>query len=100
MFNAKLSVEPLFVVIVLHVQLTQLVAVQVLPVHTVPCVVFCVRAIADVNISTIVRLDTSVSRSAAVAAINNNLFVFIGIFLMIPIIHVFAVVSVLFSLFC
>jgi hypothetical protein len=72
MFNAKLLVEPLVVVVVLHPPLTQVVVVQALPEH----VVLCVRALAaDVNISTILRLKTTVS------SIRNSLVFLSKIFL-------------------
>ena len=48
-FNAKLPpLEPLFVV--LHTPLTHVLVVQVLPEHTVFCVVLCVRAVADEDV--------------------------------------------------
>ncbi|MFL6455402.1 MAG: hypothetical protein ACJ71G_00345 [Nitrososphaeraceae archaeon] len=55
--------EPLFVVVVvLHTPLTQVVVVQVSPEHDVLCLVLCVRALAvDVNVTTIVRLNMTVS---------------------------------------
>lgn len=67
MFDTEVLLPPeLLPVVVVHTPLTQVVVVQVLPEHTVRCVVLCVRALADdVNIPTIVRLNTTV-RSAVV----------------------------------
>lgn len=66
--------EPLFVlVVVLHTPLTQVVVVQVSPEHDVLCLVLCVRALAvDVNVTTIVRLNMTVSS----IAVGRNILVF------------------------
>ncbi len=74
MFNAKLLAEPLFVVVFLHTPLTHVVVVQVLPEHTVSCVVLCTRALANVNIFTIVMLDTNATSSPA-AVMNNAVLI-------------------------
>jgi hypothetical protein len=82
MFDVEVLIEPLDIVVVLHTPLTHVVVVQVPLEHTVRCVVLCVRALADVNISTIVRLNTTVS-STPVAS--NNLVVFIEPFFVVHI---------------
>ena len=89
-FNAKLPTpEPLFVV--LHTPLTHVVVVQVLPEHTVFCVVLCVKALADdVKMSISVRLDMSVSSTPVEAVINNNLLIFVGMFSFLIVHHLYA----------
>ncbi len=80
--------EPLFVVVVvLHTPLTQVVVVQVSPEHDVLCLVLCVRALAvDVNVTTIIRLNMTVSSIAVgrnILVFSSQFFLFIFIYLVV-----------------